>query len=385
MDNSKNYSLLHIVGTAYRWRKHLLIFILAAALGSVGISLLLPNYYTAIAVFVPSNEEQKLFDSGGNLSLYGGDDAINRILVFSESSEFTLFMIDSFNLAERYDVDNSTSKGKYEVAKQFKKLCNVQRNKFSGLDLSIQDKDPNQAALMVKAALRKIEDLYRNATAPNKEMIKATYEISIHDRLNDLKEASDTLAKLRRQYNIYDVGKQSEALSSMLTSTESALISQQARLFSYIKNKGHKDSITVTKARIAGAERRLGMLRGEEQVIWGHDSVRYETSMNIYAFNEGRDQIIFFEAKRANLNDEITFFNEQFAKFKAHAYSNVASIILLEPVEVPNIKSYPIRSLIVIGSVLLATFLGLAGILFMDIYNRINWKEVLHEKSTDRP
>ena len=70
----------------------------------------------------------------------------------------------------------------------------------------------------------------------------------------------------------------------------------------------------------------------------------------------------------------------QFAKFKTHAYSNIAGIIILEPVQVPNLKSYPIRSFIVLGSTLIAIIIGIIGVLLLDIYKRVNWKEVLYEK-----
>ena len=77
---------------------------------------------------------------------------------------------------------------------------------------------------------------------------------------------------------------------------------------------------------------------------------------------------------------ELSLIITQFAKFKTHAYSNIAGIIILEPVQVPNLKSYPIRSFIVLGSTLIAIIIGIIGVLLLDIYKRVNWKEVLYEK-----
>jgi hypothetical protein len=105
-----------------------------------------------------------------------------------------------------------------------------------------------------------------------------------------------------------------------------------------------------------------------------------ETSANIYAFNRGRDEIIYWETKISNLNEELSYIITQFAKFKTHAYSNIAGIIVLEPVQVPNLKSYPIRSFMVIGSILVAIVLGVIGVIILDAYKRIDWKEVLYEK-----
>jgi capsule polysaccharide export protein KpsE/RkpR len=376
MTRDKNsYSLLDIVGILYRWKKPLLSLILATTLSAILVSLILDDYYTAYATFVPTNEEQKLFDSAGNLTLYGGDDAVSRVLIFTESSPFVSYMIDEFNLAKVYDIDDSTPKGRNKVEKRFRKLYDIKRNKHSGLEISIQDKDPNVAAKMVSFALHKIEQLYRNATAGNKELIKQTYEKAILEKERELIIVADTLTRLRKKFNIFDVESQSESLSTMLASLESKLIFDKAKLKSFIRMNAPRDSIINVRARIDGAENQRDMMRGGLS-----NGVQLETSADIYAFNRGRDLIIYWETKITNLNEELSLIITQFAKFKTHAYSNIAGIIILEPVQVPNLKSYPIRSFIVLGSTLAAIIIGIIGILLLDIYKRVNWKDVLYEK-----
>lgn len=368
-----NYSLLDIIGILYKWRKPLITLIVSVTIGAVIFSALLDNYYTAYATFVPTNEEQKLFDSAGNLTLYGDDDAMSRVLIFAESSPFVSHMIQKFKLGERYNIDVSTPKGQNQVEKQFRKLYDIKRNKHSGLEISIQDKDPQVAYDMVIAALDKIEELYRTATTGNKGLIKETYEKAIAEKESELITVADTLTTLRKKFNIFDVLQQSKTLSKMLTSLEGQLAYDQAKLTAFQEMNAPKDSIINVKARIAGALRQQELMRGG-------NSRGEMTSFDIYAFNKGRDPVIYWETKIANLNEELSLIITQFAKFKTHAYSNIAGIIVLEPVQVPNLKSYPIRSFIVIGSTLIAIILGVIGVLILDAYKRIDWKEVLYEK-----
>ena len=274
-----------------------------------------------------------------------------------------------------YDIDDSTPKGRNKVEKRFRKLYDIKRNKHSGLEISIQDKNPNEAAKMVSFALHKIEQLYRNATAGNKELIKQTYEKAILEKERELIIVADTLTRLRKKFNIFDVESQSESLSTMLASLESKLIFDKAKLKSFIRMKAPRDSIINVRARIDGAENQRDMMRGGLS-----NGTQVETSADIYAFNRGRDLIIYWETKISNLNEELSLIITQFAKFKTHAYSNIAGIIILEPVQVPNLKSYPIRSFIVLGSTLAAIIIGIIGILLLDIYKRVNWKDVLYEK-----
>lgn len=370
-----NYSLLDIVGILYRWRVPLATLVISTTIGSILVSFLLDNYYTAYATFVPTNEEQKLFDSAGNLTLYGGDEAVSRILVFAESAPFVNYMIEKFNLAERYDIDVSKPKGRSQVDKHFRKLYDIKRNRHSGLEISIQDTDPQMAYDMVIAALSRIEELYRSATSDNKELIKGTYEKAIAEKEEELIRVADTLTTLRKKFNIFDVNQQSKSLSNMLTKIEGDLAYDEAKLEMFIELGAPKDSIINVKARIAGGRKQRELMRGGSK-----SNPDVTTATDIYAFNEGRDPVIYWETKIANLNEELSLIITQFAKFKTHAYSNIAGIIVLEPVQLPTLKSYPIRSFIVIGATLVAIILGIIGVLILDAYKRINWKDVLYEK-----
>lgn len=376
----KTYSLLDIMGILYRWRKPLLGLILGTAITSIIVSLLLDNYYTATATFVPTNEEQKLFDSAGNLTLYGGDDAVSRILIFAESAPFVKHMIKEFDLATRYNIDDSTPKGRNLVERRFKKLYDIKRNKHSGLEISIQDTDREMAYKMVVAALKKIEELYRSATSGNKELIKETYEKAIAEKEYELIRVADTLTILRKKFNIFDVKQQSISLAHMLTSVEGKLEYDRAKLQSFQESNAPKDSIINVSARIAGARRQRDLMRGGGESKLNNTMDEGATASDIYAFNQGRDLVIYWETKIANLNEELSLIITQFAKFKTHAYSNIAGIIILEPVQIPTLKSYPIRSLLVVGAILVAIVLGIIGVLILDAYKRIDWKEVLYEK-----
>lgn len=373
MDNNlkTTYNLIETIGILFRWRFYLIGLVVSTAILSIGMTFLLDEYYTAYATFVPTNEEQKLFDSAGNLSLYGNDDAVSRALIFAESAPLVDHMIQKFDLAIRYEIDINTPKGRNKVEKRFRKLYDVKRNKHSGIEMSIQDTDPVVAAEMIQEALYKIEKLYREATSGNKELIKITYEKAIAEKEVELQTVSDTLTILRRKFNIYDVESQSEVLSTIITNSETQLVEDRAKLSIFQKMSAPRDSIINVTARIQAGIRKLELLRG------GNNDI--ETSANIYAFNRGRDEIIYWETKISNLNEELSYIITQFAKFKTHAYSNISGIIVLEPVQIPRVKSYPIRSFIVVVATLACIVLGVIGVLIIDSYKKVNWKEVLYE------
>src|SRR5690606_29898451 len=136
---------------------------------------------------IPANEEKDLFGKEGkNNSLYGDEDAIDRAIIFANSSQLVGFMIQEFNLAERYNINASTPKGEERVGKRFRKLYNVKKNEHSGIEISIEDTHPDTAAKMLSVAIARIEALYKNATVGNKQLILETYENALVEKKRDL-------------------------------------------------------------------------------------------------------------------------------------------------------------------------------------------------------
>jgi hypothetical protein len=53
---------------------------------------------------------------------------------------------------------------------------------------------------------------------------------------------------------------------------------------------------------------------------------------------------------------------------------------LVEAAEVPIYKSRPVRSLICIGEVFIAFILSVIGVLILDVYKDVNWREIVNAK-----
>ena len=60
--------------------------------------------------------------------------------------------------------------------------------------------------------------------------------------------------------------------------------------------------------------------------------------------------------------------------------SNIPAILLVETAEVPIIKSRPQRKLIVLGALVVAFFFSVIGVLLIENYRDINWRELYHGK-----
>jgi len=364
-----SFNLLDLLASVWRWRKQILLLSAVISVGTIVVSLFLPDYYTATCTFVPANEDKDLFGKDGkNNSMYGDEEALDRAIIFANSAPMVDYMVKEFKLAERYKINANTPKGESKVSKRFMKLYNVKKNDHGGIEISMQDKDPKMSATMLNAAIAKIDALYKQATQPNKDLMLKTYETALDNKRNELRSIADSLYILRRKYSVFDVKTQGELLSTLLVETESQLAENSAKLEAF-KKIGRQDSVANLSAKVQGLNKKLEILNSKS------DSVNSSISVN--AYNEGRELIMYYDAQTQSINNDIAEILKEYTRFKAQAASNTSSIITLEPVQLPKIKSYPVRSVMVLAAAFLSLMIGLIGALVIDLNSRIDWKEVL--------
>ncbi len=364
-----SYNLLEVVSSLWQWRRKAFILTLSITIGTLIISFFIPDYYTATCTFVPANEERDLFGrEGKNNSMYGDEAAVDRATIFASSAPLIDFMVKEFDLPNRYGINASTPKGQDRVSRRFLKLFKLKKNDHGGIDLSMQDRDPQMAAKMLSAAISKIDGLYKQATASNKDQMMRTYEGAISSKRNELKVIGDSLFLLRKKYSVFDVGKQGEILSELIVETESQLTENIAKLESYKATGGRPDSIINITARVKGYAKKLEIINNKSDSMSG--------SINLNAYNEAREVILFYDSQTKSINEDIGEIIKEYSRFKAQANSKASSLIILEPVQLPKIKSYPVRSLLVVAAFFASIVIALIGVLIIELNKKVDWKTV---------
>jgi capsule polysaccharide export protein KpsE/RkpR len=367
--NDVNFHLLDLLSSLWKWRKKIITLSAIITLGTLLVSFFIPNYYTASCIFVPSNEERDLFaNEGKNNSIYGDEDAVDRGIIIAKSTPLIDFMVKEFDLSKRYGIDASTPKGQDRVSRRFLKLFKLKKNDHGGIELTLQDTDPVMASKMLSAALNRIDALYKQATASNKDQMMKTYEDAISSKRNELKTIGDSLFVLRKKYSVFDVEKQGEVLSELIIETESQLTENIAKLESFKATGGRPDSIINLTARVKGYTKKLEIINNKSDSVNG--------SINLNAYNEAREAILFYDSQTKSINEDIGEIIKEYSRFKAQATSKASTIIILEPVQIPRIKSYPVRSLMTLAALIASIFISIVGVLIIDLNIKVDWKSI---------
>ncbi len=361
----KRDNLIDTFQTIYRWRKAIRNMCLLALVGSIVFALLQDNYYKATTTFYPtspqlSNPELMFGSSSAVTDYYGGDRELDRLLEIAGSSELADYLISHFNLYQHYGIDSTSKDGKYKVHEVFNGLYSFEKNKNDAVVVSMEDTDPQLAADIANAAREQINTMAQNLTKESQRRLLDAFNDNIKRKQAELIQLSDSMRTLQAHYGIYDPEAQGEQLSEQLTLAEAGITQNRARL-DVLQNNPliPRDTIEYIKADLRAAESQ------RKQLLANGDN------LTIRRFNEGLPQVSILKDLHFQSRKQLSYDMERYNHIKAAYNTDIPALLVVERAEVPQIKSRPKRSVIVIASVVAAFLFTLLAALLAENYRGV--------------
>jgi hypothetical protein len=228
-----------------RW-KLLLALTLTATLLALIISLLRPKEYLSTVTALPANsmlgDKARIFNSNIE-ALYpeiGTADELDRIEGTARLDTIYLAMVNQFNLAPHYGMDQQSPKDNYRAALTLKKKTDIRRTGYGELRIKVWDGDPVLAAQLANGLLQTLNDIHKHIQSLNnsrvlaqlkKDLVTKQRQLdSIESRMsipraNPNPELNDTQAEryfrnesapLRSNSSLIDLGAQSTLLQNQV-------------------------------------------------------------------------------------------------------------------------------------------------------------------------
>ena len=371
-ENDNN--LLGVLRAIYQKRKFIITTCSIIVIGTVVISLFLPDFYKATTSFYPASpsliDPNRVFStSESGVEYYGGDDEVNQLLSAAESKVLLDFTINKFNLYEVYKIDTTNRKAPFKVREKLSKRYNVIKNANDGIEVSVEDTDRHRAAQMANAICAKIDEIHSNFLQSSQQVVIRTHQKSLADRRANLQLVSDSLSKVRQKYQIYNVEAQSEFLASYVPKIQAKLAGAKGKL-NVFKAQNNRDSIRYYEAQV----RFLGSQLASVTIDNGSGN------FNLESLNKGMALTLMLEEQVDRLSKDISEQEEVFLRFNNIMKSKSSSLVGIEVAEVPVIKSRPRRSILVISAAMISFILCVIGVLLHQNYKEINWKNLTREE-----
>lgn len=308
--------LVHLINVVWKWRKALIGTMLITAIGSSAIMLLKANYYKSSTIFYPAStsiQKPVFTEAERNINYYGDDHDVDRMISIAQSLDTQREIIKELNLRSHYGLgedDKSTDR----LFKKMEKSYRVMKTEYDAIKISFQDEDPTFCAKVANHAREKVDH-------KTQQIIKTAQSNVLSNAKNSQKVIEETIERLkeklkreRQKYGVYNTESQSEA-------------------FAILENGG-KNPKTIQN--------------------------------RIKNYTEGISIV-------QSLEDQIEFATEKLVEYQSNTIriqsameSSISSMHIVQLGQKPVRKAGPIRSLYVLGSLLLIGFIALIVILFLE-------------------
>jgi tyrosine-protein kinase Etk/Wzc len=189
-----------------RWKKAILLFVLAATVLSAGVSLLLPVWYKSAVTVLPPRTQNLLgglspfasllkdfAPTGAASRLGGGSGAVNYLAIL-KSRRASEAMVRRFDLMRVYGRDDNSME---KTIKEFEDNLNIEISDDGAIKLEVYDRDSLRAASMANALVETLNEIAIEMGTGEARNNRQFLEQRVAETHRELATAEDSLKKFQ--------------------------------------------------------------------------------------------------------------------------------------------------------------------------------------------
>ena len=319
-----NLDSSHLILFIYkRLRVFILVGIVATVVSSAVSLLMEEKYESSVIMFATTQSSigQQFYEelNSGDILSYGETEDAERLLQLLNSSLVRGKIINAHNLAEHYEIEISEPGGKTLLQKEYNSNVSASLTRYGSIRVAVIDKDPQLAKEIANHLVQLTDSL---ANKLRNERAQLAFELAKHayeKALNEIQTAEDNLGKLHEQ-GIYNFEAQVEGLTVQYGTA--------------IANNNMKGARTIQ-----------------------NDLDRISKLANEY-----NELVNFLEPAY----EQLATLKKRYDQLKVDAETRLPSSLVVDLAEAADKKSYPVRWMIVVVSVLSTLAMTLIVLLVFD-------------------
>ncbi len=357
IDDDKPINLLYPLIVLAKNKKNIIFVPIIAAVFSAGVSLLIPNKYTASSQVLPptsqSNSSALLAQVGGGL---GG--LASGALGLKNPNEIYIGMLQSRtiqdNLLERFKLQEVyKSKLKSDARKILNDVSKIAANKNGFIVIEVEDKDPKLAAALTNAYVEELQSLSKVLAVTEASQRRLFFEKQLLQAKENLNAAEIGLKELQKKTGIIQLAGQAEAVIRSTSELKARIATKEVelgamRVFATTSNPNYvrvEHELLGLRAQLKKME--IGLNQGEGDISVSTSNV---PEAGLEYVRHLRD-VKYYESM-------FELLAKQFELAKIDEAKQGSVIQVLDSAIVPDNKSSPGRLIIVISFFFVAFFLS---------------------------
>jgi len=330
----EDFDSSNLVIFLYKWRKPLFIVMVVALVGSWFFScpwFITPKFKSTVILFPASTSsisKALLTDQsvkGQDLTAFGEDEQAEQLLQILNSNKIRDKVVRKFDLMNHYGIDSSSNYKYSKLLKEYERNITFRRTEFMAVQISVFDKDPQMAADIANSIADLLDstknEMQRQRSVKGFKVVETEY--------NNLKAEVDRIVDsliVLGSLGVNDVEYQSQVLNQQLAIT----------------------IMNGNRTAQAALQKKLDIL--------GKYGGIYMSLKNSLEFK----------------TEQLTLLQSKYKEAKVDAEENLPQKFVVSDAYKAEQKSYPIRWLIVLVSIVAALFMAIIVIMIMEKISSYN-------------
>lgn len=354
-------SLLDMLIVIARFRWVIVKIAVCITVAAVIISLLLPIRYTASTSILPPQQGSSAgssllsqLGSLGSVASLAGSSSLglknpNDLQVaMLQSRTVEDAMVNRFHLMQLYDEQRQS-----DARKKFEKMVAIDSGSKDGLiRISITDRDPQRAAEMANAYVEEFKRQSAGLAVTEASQRRLFFEQQLSQAKDNLANAEEDLKKTGQKTGLMQLDSQTRATIGLLADLRGQIAAKEVEI------SGLRSFATGENPELQMAEQQLAGLRAQEQKM----GAASEGATNAL-IPKGNMQEASFEyiRKLRDVKYYETIFDllaRQYEVAKVDEAKQGSVVQVVDRAIVPDRKSSPQRTLIVLGAAVFGLFVG---------------------------
>jgi tyrosine-protein kinase Etk/Wzc len=362
-----NIDLIDLVIIVAKNKKSILVFTFVSMCIAAGVALLLPNMYTARAQVLPPQSQTSsaaLLGQLGSLSgLAGGSlKSPNDTYVGILNSRTV-----ADNLISRYKLDAVYgNKFLSDVRNNLQSATKISSGKENLISIEVTDADPKLAAALANGYVEELQKMTSVLAVTEASKRRLFFEKQLQNTKQDLTSAEEALRKIQEKTGLIKLNEQAEAVIKVAANIKAAIAAKEIEL------SVMRTSVTTSNPEFIHRQQELAGLRAQlKKVETGANAGNGDISVAVTAVPElGLE---FTRSLREVKYQEALFemFAKQFEFAKVDEAKEGSLLQVLDNAIVPDTKSKPRRSIIVLLTGVAAAALAIFWAFWIEVRNNL--------------
>jgi uncharacterized protein involved in exopolysaccharide biosynthesis len=367
-------------------RRFLLRWVLVGFFVATLIAFLIPSEYESTARLMPPDPQSgggmalMAMLSGGQNGSPGGLGSLASDLLGAKTTGAMFIAVMRSRTAEDGIIQRFDLKKVYwtrleqSARKRLERNTDITEDRKSGvITLVVTDHDAKRAAAMAGAYIQELDVLTAklNTSAAHRE------RVFLEERLDkikvDLESAEKDFSQFASKNAAFDISAQGKAMLEGAASLQGQLIAAESQL------EGLRQIYSDNNIRVRTTQARIAELRNQQQKLGGTSSVTVpsDQSTTDNAYPTLRQLPIlgvpYADKFRQLKVDEAVYetLTKQFELAKVQEAKEIPSVKVLDQPDVPERKSFPPRTLIIIAGTACSVLLGAAW-----VFGTARWRQI---------